>query len=232
MRSILIGAAAWLLVVVITKSVVIAAPFGILAASSHWSILKGREARLDAQLSNAWPEVIDHLISGISSGLSLAESLSGLATRGPEIVRPAFFKFNQVLKADGDFSAGIVNLKSHFAHPGSDQIFEAIILSKSLGGTELVGILRTVGDFIRQDLALRKEIDVKHGWIKNSAHLSSAAPWLLLLLLSTQPGTVNSYTSTTGVAILSLGLFLTAIAYLWMEKLGRLPVTPRVFGVK
>jgi tight adherence protein B len=87
-----------------------------------------------------------------------------------------------------------------------------------------------VGDFIRQDLALRKEIEVKHGWIKNSAHLSAAAPWLLLLLLSTQPATAAAYAKNTGAVILIAGIFMTAAAYLWMNKLGALPKPPRVFG--
>jgi tight adherence protein B len=79
------------------------------------------------------------------------------------------------------------------------------------------------------DLALRKEIEIKHGWIKNSAHLSSAAPWLLLLLLSSQPGTVEAFAQSGGVAILLTGLLLTCVAYLWMGRLGRLPSPARVF---
>ena len=180
-------------------------------------------------MSSAWPEVIDHLISGISSGLSLAESLTGLATRGPEIVRSAFDEFHRQLQKDGDFSGGIQNLKNYFSDQSSDQIFEAILLSKSLGGNELMSILRTVGEFIRQDVALRKEIEIKHGWVKNSAHLSAAAPWLLLLLLSTQPGTVNSYSTPTGALILAAGVGMTALAYTWMNFLGKLPRIPRVF---
>jgi tight adherence protein B len=86
-----------------------------------------------------------------------------------------------------------------------------------------------LGDFLRQDLALRREIEVKHGWIKNSAHLSAAAPWILLLLLSTQPSTAAAYSTTTGAMILLAGLVLTGIAYIWMSRLGRLPQTPRVF---
>ena len=103
------------------------------------------------------------------------------------------------------------------------------MIAKSLGGSELLQILRTLGDFLRQDLALRREIDVKHGWIKNSAHISAAAPWILLLLLSTQPSTAVAYSTPTGALVLIVGLFMTAIAYLWMNHLGRLPQTPRVF---
>jgi tight adherence protein B len=98
-----------------------------------------------------------------------------------------------------------------------------------LGGSELLQILRTLGDFLRQDLALRREIDVKHGWIKNSAHISAAAPWILLLLLSTQPTTAIAYSTPSGAFVLIVGLVMTAVAYLWMNRLGRLPQTPRVF---
>jgi len=134
------------------------------------------------------------------------------------------------MRTHGDFNKAIFDLKLQCGQHSSDQIFEAISISKELGGSELLNILRTVGTFLRQDLALRREIEVKHGWIKNSAHLSAAAPWLLLLLLSTQPATARAFSTPTGVLILLAGLVMTAIAYIWMNRLGRLPVLPRVFG--
>jgi tight adherence protein B len=134
------------------------------------------------------------------------------------------------MRVNGDFNAALSKLKLSSAQHGSDQIFEAISISKTLGGSELLNILRTVGTFLRQDLALRREIEVKHGWIKNSAHLSAAAPWLLLLLLSTQPSTSQAFSTPTGFLILLAGLVMTLIAYFWMNRLGRLPELPRVFG--
>ena len=229
-RTLFIGLFVGLIVFLLTHSLILSSPFALLSSGSYFAISRGKKNKFASHLSNAWPEVIDHLISGISSGLSLAESLTGLATRGPEIVRPAFREFHFQLQNDGDFASGIQRLKAYFSDQNSDQIFEAILLSKSLGGNELMSILRTVGDFIRQDVALRKEIEIKHGWVKNSAHLSAAAPWLLLLLLSTQPGTVNSYSNPTGALILTAGVGMTALAYIWMNYLGRLPRIPRVFS--
>lgn len=217
------------LVILLTRSLVIAGAISILAAAITWTTLRKRDLKSDALLIAAWPEVIDHLMSGVQSGLSLSESLAGLATRGPEILRPAFTQFRGDLIVHGDLGRSISSLKKYFSHHGSDQIFEALLISKALGGSELLQILRTLGDFLRQDLALRLEIDVKHGWIKNSAHLSAAAPWILLLLLSTQPSTAAAYSTPTGVVILICGLVMTAVAYLWMNRLGRLPQTPRVF---
>jgi tight adherence protein B len=216
-------------VLLLTRSVVIALAFGSLAAGIAFVTVRAKNNLNEAALIAAWPEVIDHLMSGIQSGLSLTESLAGLSTRGPEILRPAFTQFRVTLYGSGDLTQAIEELKAMFAHHGSDQIFEALIISKTLGGSELLQILRSLGDFLRQDLALRKEIEVKHGWIKNSAHLSAAAPWILLLLLSTQPSTAAAYSTPTGAMILIAGLVMTAIAYIWMNRLGRLPQTPRVF---
>jgi len=217
------------LLLLLTRSLVIALAFGCLAAGISFVTVHSKNQLNEAALIAAWPEVIDHLMSGIQSGLSLTESLAGLSTRGPELLRPAFTQFKASLYGNGDLTQAIEELKSNFSHHGSDQIFEALIISKTLGGSELLQILRTLGDFLRQDLALRREIDVKHGWIKNSAHLSAAAPWILLLLLSTQPSTAAAYSTTTGAIILGAGLVMTAIAYIWMNRLGRLPQTPRVF---
>ena len=216
-------------VLLITRSVVIALAFGTLAAGIAFVTVRAKNNLNEAALIAAWPEVIDHLMSGIQSGLSLTESLAGLSTRGPEVLRPAFTQFKATLYGSGNLTQAIEELKALFAHHGSDQIFEALIISKALGGSELLQILRSLGDFLRQDLALRREIEVKHGWIKNSAHLSAAAPWILLLLLSTQPSTAAAYSTPTGAMILIAGLVMTAIAYIWMNRLGRLPQTPRVF---
>lgn len=217
------------LVLFITSSLTIAFAFGALIAGAVFVTLQRKSAHSESHLIAAWPEVIDHLMSGIQSGLSLSESLVGLATRGPEILRPAFAEFRSSLFRHADLELALQELKSIFHHHGSDQIFEALLISKALGGSELMSILRTLGDFLRQDLALRREIEVKHGWIKNSAHMSAVAPWILLLLLSTQPSTALAFSTPTGGMILIAGLFMTAVAYLWMNRLGRLPQTPRVF---
>jgi tight adherence protein B len=224
------GSTVTVLVLLWTNSLIITLPFSFFSVVVAWVYVRNKSARGDAAMMQVWPEVIDHLISGIHSGLSLSEAMVGLAHRGPELLRPAFMDFHQELLSRGDFVEATGRLKTRFNSQGSDQILEAVLLAKSLGGSELLQIFRTLGDFLRQDLALRKEIEIKHGWIKNSAHLSSAAPWLLLLLLSSQPGTAQAFAQPGGVIILLLGIVLTLVAYFWMGRLGRLPVTPRVFG--
>jgi tight adherence protein B len=219
-----------MLAFVISHSLIISAAIGIFV--SIFIVLSHRKARLKRNhaLQSAAPEVIDLLISGIQSGLSLNESLSSLADRGPEILRPSFYGFRKILFKTGDFELGINFLKHEIGHHSLDQIFECLAMAKILGSNELLNILRLLGSFIREDLVLRNEIATKQNWIRNSAHLSAAAPWLLLLLLSTQASTKNAYSSRSGVLVLLAGLVLTAVAYLWMNQLSKLPEPERIFA--
>lgn len=225
----IIASAVTLLILYWSNSIYISLPFTFFALIIAGTFFRNRSARAADQLLGVWPEVTDHLISGLHSGMSLSEALTGLATRGPLLLRPHFLSFHKELLRTGDFGQAVEVLRAQFSSHGSDQIFEAILLAKSLGGSELLQIFRTLGEFLRQDLAVRKEIEIKHGWIKNSAHLSAAAPWLLLLLLSSQPATARAFNQPSGVAILLVGLLLTGLAYFWMGRLGQMPKSPRVF---
>ena len=191
----LVASLVFLLVSAMTTSIFIGAAFATLSGVATKQFLKQREVSKQVQLTNIWPEVIDHLVSGLYSGLSISEALSDLTHRGPELTRNEFAQFNSELRNGIDFATAISNLREKFSHHGSDQIFEALLLSKTLGGGELLNTLRTLGSFQREDLALNKEIAIKHGWIKNSAHISAAAPWVLLLMIGTQSGTAAAFAS-------------------------------------
>lgn len=225
----LVSAIASLIATSLTKSVAIGLTFTVLSALATRQYLKNKIINRQTQLEQIWPEVIDHLVSALYSGLSISEALSALAERGPEITKTDFKDFENEIRSGSDLTLALNHLRNKFAHPGSDQIFEALLLSKTLGGGELINILRTLGSFQREDLFLKREITIKHGWVRNSAHISAIAPWLLLLMIGTQPGTSASFANTTGVIILLSGLAMTFIAYFWMSQISKLPTTPRVF---
>ena len=212
-----------------SRSALIATAFALFIAIFIFIAQKRGGSKRRSAIHGACPEMIDILISGVQSGLSLNESLSGLAQRGPEIFKVEFQRFTENLYTHGDFNRALIEVKESVAHPSFDQIVEALLIARELGGAELLTILRLLGKFIREDLSLRREIEVKQNWIKNSAHLSAAAPWILLLLLSTQPSTSQAFSTPTGLLILGAGLGITAIAYFWMNSLSRIPDPNRIF---
>jgi tight adherence protein B len=227
--SLSIVVAAFLIGTFFSHSLLIAIAFALFSALFIFIAQQKSESKRHSAIHGACPEMIDILISGVQSGLSLNESLTGLAQRGPEIFKVEFQRFAENLYSQGNFSRALIEVKESIAHPSFDQVIEALLIARELGGAELLTILRLLGKFIREDLTLRREIEVKQNWIKNSAHLSAAAPWILLLLLSTQPSTTEAFSTATGVLILGAGLAITAIAYLWMNSLSRIPVPKRIF---
>ena len=105
--SSLIAALLFLLVSAMTSSIFIGAAFATLSGVATKQFLKQRETSKKSQLTNVWPEVIDHLVAGLYSGLSISEALSELANRGPEITREDFNNFNKELRSGIEFNSAI-----------------------------------------------------------------------------------------------------------------------------
>jgi tight adherence protein B len=214
---------------VITSSPLIGIPFALITTTIPIVIIRRRVERERALLQNLWPEILDHVISGLQSGLSLAETLVGLATRGPVKSRSIFLLFSEKLRGGIDFGQALNELKQAFNDGTADQVCEVLEFARVSGSRDTSLTLRTLSNFIRRDLALRAEISAKHSWVKNSAALAAVAPWILLLLLATQENTLRAYTTGGGLTILIIGALLTVVAYFWMEKVGKLRETPRIF---
>ena len=180
-------------------------------------------------LAALWPEILDHLISGLRSGMSLAETLIGLSQRGPDATKGLFRECEKILRDSGDFDQVFAKIKESFHDGLADQVCEVLNFARGTGSRDTSITLRSLGDFIRSDISLRSEIRSKHGWIKNSAMIAAAAPWILLVILSTQANTLKAFSTPNGIAVLGAGVVMTVLAYFWMERVGRLSEIPRIF---
>ena len=207
----------------------LAIPVLIFAASLPFLIAKRKLERKKAQLAGLWPELLDHMISGLRSGLSIAETLTGLANRGPELSRPIFKECQMRLLSGSDMALIFNYIKGEFNDPVADQVCEVLDFARGTGSRDTAITLRTLGDFIRSDIAVRGEIRAKLGWIKNSAVVAALAPWILLLILSSQASTMQAFSTGTGILIIIFGVAMTLVAYFWMARVGRIKGVPRIF---
>jgi len=180
--------------------------------------------------SNALPEVIDLIISGLQSGMSISETLESLGKIGPKHVQVDFSIFAKDLRNGGEFQSEISKLKEKFDDTNADQLFETLLYANAFGGRNTIKILHELSEFLAEDIAIRSEITARFGWIKNSAVLAAVAPWLLLLILRTQESARIAYQQDIGQIFLLLGLLSTIAAYFWMRKIARLPKAIRVFS--
>ncbi|MEN9324694.1 MAG: hypothetical protein RL414_448 [Actinomycetota bacterium] len=219
----------FIIISAIVGSPLLAVPFAVGAAYVPYLFTKQKMERERIELVALWPEIIDHIISGLRSGLSLAETLIHLSVRGPEKSRPIFARCQGILRERGDFSEVFATIKAEFKDPIADQVCEVLDFARTSGSKEITTTLRTLGDFIRGDIAIRAEIRAKHGWIKNSAIVATLAPWILLLILSAQPSTIKAFSNGTGILVLIVGVAMSAIAFLWMARVGQIKVAPRIF---
>ncbi|PJJ71386.1 tight adherence protein B [Diaminobutyricimonas aerilata] len=177
-----------------------------------------------------WPDVVDHLVSAVRSGLSLPDSVIALAHTGPEETRAAFRSFADDYAASSNFSLALDDLKSRLADPVADRIVETLRMARDVGGSELPTVLRSLSGYLRQQEALRSEVEARQSWVVNAARLGVAAPWIVLVLLSTRPEAAMAYNAPAGVALIVVGVGVTVVAYRIMIGIGRLPEERRWFG--
>lgn len=214
----------------ILGSALLAISVSVIAIAIPTEVIRYRRSKIIKDEREGWPMVIDHLLSGVNSGVSLQQTLSDLSIRGPERFKTHFQDISSEMSSGASFAEVMKRARGEFHTSGADQVLGVIALARVTGSSDVSPILRTLGEFLRQENALRSEIEARHGWVRSSASLAAIAPWLLLLILTSQPSTRAAFSTDTGIHILGLGLVLTAIAYIWMNLAGRLPEVPRALG--
>lgn len=174
-----------------------------------------------------WPEIIDSMVTGVRAGASLPDLLLDLEHSAPAGLRPYFEDFAREYRASGRFDRALSYLKRRMADPVADRIVEALRLAREVGGADLSMILRDLAVMLREDVRIRGELQARQSWTVNAARLGVAAPWLVLLMISGQKQTAVAYSTPTGFLVLSIGGALTVLAYVVMQRVGRLSVEDR-----
>ena len=226
--SVALGLVVFVLVLGTSQVLVIALAFGSFASLLPLTLVRRRRAQRSLELREGWPEAVDNLARGVRAGLSLPEALTQLGVRGPEQLRSAFRRFGDDYRATGRFNESLDRLKANLADPVGDRVVEALRMAREVGGTDLGRLLRTLSTFLREDARTRAELETRQGWTVNAARLALCAPWILLLLLSTQPSAVAAYNQPSGAFVLLIGGGVSFLAYRVMLRIARLPSEQRV----
>lgn len=212
-------------------------PVGALAVASGFAaavtpvfVVNWRARQRLRAARTQWPDAVDHLLSGVRAGLSLPDSLAALAHVGPEGSRAAIAEFARDYQATGSFSESVDRLKGALSDPVADRILETLRMSREVGGSELPSVLRSLSSFLREEAAVRGEVEARQSWVVNAARLGAAAPWVVLALLSTRVEAATAYNSTGGVVLIVGGLAVTFVAYRLMLAIARLPEERRSFA--
>lgn len=174
-----------------------------------------------------WPDIVDHLVAAVRSGLSLPDALATLGTVGPPATRDEFADFAREYEATGNFAHCVARLKFRLGDATADRLLETLRMAREVGGSELAGVLVGLGRYLRAEAAVRAELEARQGWVMNAARLGAVAPWIVLALLATRREAVEAYNSPLGMVLLGAGAVLTVVAYRAMRAIARLPEARR-----
>lgn len=228
MLSAIMASVVFLSLTALTGAVPIGLCFGIFAAATPWAVLKWHATRRQTALREIWPDAIDNLRSAVRAGLTLPEALSQLGVRGPVELREAFTSFADDYRAGMTFLDALEQLKLVLADPVADRLIAALRVTREVGGADIGRLLETLSDFLRDDARTRAELEARQSWTINGARLAVVAPWLVLLLLATQPEAAAAYQSWAGMLVLIAGVGVSIICYQLMLRIGSLPPERRV----
>ena len=208
----------YLLLQLLCQTVVISLPISVGAGAIPWIKSSAQERKKQKSIQDAWPEALDHINSAIKSGVSISQALSNLAERGPIVLSPFFKEYKSQVSTTGNLELALKNLCLSTQDPVLKRLTQTILLVRQIGGAQVGSVLRTFTTFLRNDLTAKREIEMRHGWIANTARIASCAPWLLLIFLTFQPQTRTAYNTPTGAVVVFGGSVLIVVAYLWMKK--------------
>ena len=217
----------FMVTLLLTTSLQISLAISLLFTGLPFILAKRKAERFRVERDQAWPVAIDEIVASLQAGLSITESITALADQGPPQLQATFGRVREGLSSGEDLEKLLRVEMQILDSATADQTLSTLLFAKQFGGREVISTLRMLSTFLREEIKVREEIDTRFGWVRNSAVLGAVAPWLLLALLSTQKSTVEAYQTTAGIFILSLGVIFTAIAFLWMERVSRIPSPPR-----
>ena len=203
---------------------------GCLIAGGVYPLIRAR-ARREARRSarrHAWPDALADIISGVRAGVSLAECCTALSHRGPTELRAAFAAFSTTYVASGSFDAALTRLQEQLEDPVGDRVVAILRMTHEVGGNDLVRVLRTSAELIREDLRVRGEIRARWSWTVTAARLAAAAPFLILLIMGTRPEATAAYTSRAGTLTILTGGAATFVGYRLMLRAAKLPEEVRI----
>lgn len=223
------GAGGFVLGIALTGTPVIAVSLGFLAACIPVGWRDAQDRRRAEALREAWPEVLDEIVNALRAGLSVADAMATISQRGPAVMREPFTQFAVHVRASGRLGSALDELKTTLHDPMADRIIESMRIAADVGGHDLSAMLGSLASLVREDNRARGDLLARQSWTVNGARLAAVAPWLMLALFASRPGTLDAFRTPMGVVVICVGLVLTVVAYVLMIRLGRLPEPERIF---
>ena len=208
-----------------------AAPaLAVLMAPRYW-FARARRHELTERAA-AWPDALRDLVAHLASTLTLNQALIELGRTGPEALRPAWRRFETNVNTL-DVETALDVAQTELADPMSDRVLEMLrMLHRKGGGEVAMAILDDLTDTIGEDGELAESLHTAQYELRVQAIAVVIMPFALLAVLCAgNSGFRRFYASSGGMLVVALGAAMAFAGWTMIDRLGRLPIEPRVITV-
>jgi tight adherence protein B len=176
----------------------------------------------------AWPEAVELLAGTVRSGETLVGAVGVVADRGPEVLRADLAAVAAEHRVTGDLERALTRMRETAVDPIVDRVAATLLLIHRVGGSASAEVLHTLATFLRDDLALRREVVARQSWTTVAARVAVAAPWLVVLLVTARAEGRSAYATPAGAVVLVVGAAVTLLGYRVMVAMGRIDEAARM----
>ena len=203
---------------------------GAFAASIPPASYRQRRARRRAVAEDAWPTMIDEIrvLCG-AAGRSIPQALLDVGLRSPGELRPAFVSGQRVWALTTDFDRTVATIKQQLDSPSADAACETLLVAHELGGSDLDRRLDELAEDRRLDTTGRKDARSKQSGVRFARRFVVIVPLGMALAGMSLGNGRAAYATPTGQVLVSLGLGLIVVCWIWSGRILRLPLEERVF---
>ena len=203
---------------------------GGFAAAAPLGLYRQRRRHRLERAQEAWPQLIEEIriLTG-SVGRSIPQALFQAGRHAPAELRPAFEAAQREWLITTDFERTVSVLKAHAADPTADATCETLLVAHELGGTDLGRRLEALAEDRLLDLNARRDARAKQAGVRFARLFVLLVPLGMTLAGLSIGDARGAYRSPLGQVLVTVGLGVVVLCWVWAGRFLRLPEDERVF---
>jgi tight adherence protein B len=203
---------------------------GITAVAVPWAVTRARTSRRSRFVAEAWPGVIDELISTLRSGGTVTAAMSQLVGSSRGVISAGARDFMIAVSTTSDVSGSLSLARRVWASAVGDRVAETLRLAGECGGAGVMHGLVALARDVRRESSVQAEVRARAAWIRVAAVVGAVAPWIAVLVLATRPEGRQAYGTIEGTLVLLVGYGVTVFAYLLVSRIAEPAADVRVLA--
>lgn len=186
---------------------------------------KRRVGKRGEELERQLAEVTESTAMAVRSGLSISQALEFAAEEAPDPMSAVLGRFIQDQRLGTPFEEALRQFSDELGSPDT-RLFALVVTIHARSGGNLAGALDEVAGTIRHRIVVRRELRALSAQGRISGSILGALPiaFFLVLAATSHHDLAPVYRSPAGVAMISSGLMMEGLAFLWIRRLLRVEV--------